>query len=162
MNLSVRTSRLLMLFMSGVSIFVTPLTGKWIDRQGIKQPIWTRSVLSVLGAVLLSLFFVHATTWGMGLILSILGISYKILNVVLQAAMLKESPAEMIGTTSGLFQTCRYFGSILSSIVLGLVFGKAITAAHMQILGIVLIFTGVGSLLMSLRFTGVLGKTERS
>ncbi|MGG5254379.1 MFS transporter [Neobacillus sp. SM06] len=161
MNLSVKTSGLLMLFMSGVSIFVSPLTGKWIDRRGIKQPIWIGSMLAVLGAVVLTVFFVHAPNWGMGLILSILGISYGILNVVLQAAMLKESPAEMIGTTSGLFQTCRYFGSILSSIVLGLVFGKAITAGHLQILGIVLIFTGVGSLLMSLRFTGMLGKTER-
>jgi MFS family permease len=158
MHLSVRTTGLLMLFMSGVSIFISPLTGKWIDRSGVKQPIIIGSFLSIIGAVTLSLFFIHAPYWGMGLILSLMGISYGIGNVVLQSAMLIESPPSIIGTTSGLFQTCRYLGSITSSIVLGLVFGKEITAQHLQILGIVLIVTGSISFLMSLFFTKALGK----
>ncbi|WML44171.1 MFS transporter [Neobacillus sp. PS3-40] len=158
MHLSVRTTGLLMLFMSGVSIFISPLTGKWIDKSGVKQPIIIGSFLSIIGAVSLSLFFVHAPYWGMGLILSLMGISYGIGNVVLQSAMLMESPPSIIGTTSGLFQTCRYLGSIISSIVLGLVFGKEITAQHLQILGIVLIVTGSISFLMSLFFTKAIGK----
>lgn len=165
MNLSVETSGLLMLFMSGVSIIISPITGKWIDKAGVKQPILVGSFLSIIGALTLSLFFVHAPYWGMGLILSLMGVSYGIGNVVLQAAMLKESPKAIIGTTSGLFQTCRYLGSILSSIVLGLVFGKNITEEHLQILGIVLIISGSISFLMNLIFTNTLGKwtnVERS
>ncbi|MDV2888165.1 MFS transporter, partial [Alkalihalophilus pseudofirmus] len=83
-------------------------------------------------------------------ILSIMGLSYGIGNVVLQVAMLKESPKAIIGTTSGLFQTCRYLGSILSSIVLGVIFGAEISAAKMKIVGEVLIATGFVSLCMSL------------
>jgi MFS family permease len=158
MKLSVQTSGLLMLFMSGVSIFISPITGKWIDKTGVNQPILVGSFLSTIGAIVLSIFFVHAPLWGMGLILSLMGISYGIGNVVLQSAMLIESPKAIIGTTSGLFQTCRYLGSILSSIVLGLIFGEEITAEHLQILSIVLIVTGSISFFMSLQFTNTMGK----
>jgi sugar phosphate permease len=98
----------------------------------------------------------------MGVILSLLGLSYGIGNVVLQAAMLEASPRAIIGTTSGLFQTCRYLGSILSSIVLGIVFGKEISGWHMQILGMVLITISAISIVMSLRFAKSESDDKRS
>jgi MFS family permease len=153
LHFSVRTSGLFMLFMSGASVLISPITGKWVDKAGVNKPINAGSFLLMAGGVLFMLYFVHAPILGMGLILILLGMSYGILNVVLQAAMVKESPVGMIGTTSGLFQTCRYFGSILSSIVLGLVFGKAFTASHMHFLGFILIFFGTLSFLMGLWFT---------
>jgi MFS-type transporter involved in bile tolerance (Atg22 family) len=146
-----------MLFMSGASVLISPITGKWVDKTGINQPINAGSFLLMAGGVLYTLFFVHVPFLVMGIILILLGVSYGILNVVLQAAMVKESPAGMIGTASGLFQTCRYFGSILSSIVLGLVFGDAFTASHMQFLGFILIIFGVLSFLMGVWFTNGLG-----
>jgi MFS family permease len=153
MQLSVEKTGLLMLFMSGMSIIISPITGKWIDKTGVKLPIVLGSFISIIGAVTLSVFFVGASFWEIGLILALLGLSYGIGNVVLQVAMLKESPKEIIGTTSGLFQTCRYLGSILSSIVLGLIFGKEISTQNMKLLGVVLICTGIISFLMSLWFS---------
>jgi MFS family permease len=161
LQFSVKTSGLFMLFMSGASVLISPITGKWIDKIGVNQPISAGAFLLMIGGILFRLFFVHAPLLGMGFILIILGISYGILNVVLQAAMVKESPAGMIGTTSGLFQTCRYFGSILSSIVLGLVFGKAFTAGHMHFLGYILVLFGSLSFLMGLWFTKGLGHKTR-
>ncbi len=79
-------------------------------------------------------------------------------NVGLQAAMLKFTPVEMIGPSAGLFQTSRYLGSILSSVVLGLVFSKEITPAHLHILGYVLIVvSGLGCFVSVL-----LGKRART
>ncbi|MFL6560129.1 MAG: MFS transporter, partial [Bacillus sp. (in: firmicutes)] len=106
-----------------------------------------------IGALAFMLFFVQSSYLGIGFILSIMGLSYGIGNVVLQVAMVKESPKEIIGTTSGLFQTCRYLGSILASIILGLIFGKGITAESMKIVGEVLLITGIISFLMSLWFS---------
>jgi MFS family permease len=160
MHLSVEKTGLLMLFMSGMSIIISPITGKWIDKTGVKLPIVVGSFISIIGAVVLTVFFVGATYWEMGLILGMLGLSYGIGNVVLQVAMLKESPKAIIGTTSGLFQTCRYLGSILSTIVLGLIFGKEISAENMKILGFVLICTGTISFLMSLWFSRGMVKSE--
>lgn len=153
MHLSVETSGLMMLFMSGMSIIISPITGRWIDKTGVRIPLIAGSFLSILGAAALRLFFVGSSFWEMGLILGLLGLSYGIGNVVLQVAMLQESPKAIIGTTSGLFQTCRYLGSILSSIVLGLIFGTAITAGHMKLLATVLICTGILSFLMSVGFS---------
>jgi MFS family permease len=153
MQLSVEKTGLLMLFMSGMSIIISPITGKWIDKTGVKLPIVVGSFLSIIGAVILTVFFVGASYLEIGLILALLGLSYGIGNVVLQVAMLKESPKAIIGTTSGLFQTCRYLGSILSSIVLGLIFGKEISTENMKVLGVVLICSGTISFLMSLWFS---------
>jgi MFS family permease len=152
MHLNVRTSGLLMLFMSGVSIIVSPLTGKWIDKSGAKQPIIVGSFLMLIGAILLTIFFIHVPIIVMGIILAFLGISYGIGNVALQVAMFEATPENIIGTSSGLFQTCRYLGSILSSVVLGLVFGKEISPKHMVILGFILIVVSVLSLLLSLQY----------
>jgi MFS family permease len=153
LGLSVELSGLLMLFMSGVSIIISTLTGKWIDKKGVMQPIVVGAFLSVIGGITFTLFFIDASYVGIGLILSIMGLSYGIGNVVLQVAMVKESPREIIGTTSGLFQTCRYLGSIFSSIILGIIFGEDITAENMKIIGEVLIIIGIISLLMSLWFS---------
>ncbi|KAA6452129.1 MFS transporter [Bacillus swezeyi] len=152
MHLSVQTSGLLMLFMSGMSVIVSPLAGIWIDRSGETQPVLVGSCLMAAGAVLLTLFFVQAPMIWKGAILSLLGISYGLGNVALQAAMIRTSPANIVGTTSGLFQTCRYLGSILSSVILGLLFGKEITAGHFQDLGMIMLIVAIGSLVMSVRF----------
>jgi MFS family permease len=153
MGLSVELSGLLMLFMSGISIIISSVTGKWIDRTGVNQPIMVGAFISIIGALAFMLFFVQSSYLGIGIILSIMGLSYGTGNVVLQVAMVKESPKEIIGTTSGLFQTCRYLGSILASIILGLIFGKGITAESMKIVGEVLLITGIISFLMSLWFS---------
>ncbi|MCY8023861.1 MFS transporter [Bacillus sonorensis] len=152
MQLSVQTSGLLMLFMSGMSIIVSPLAGKWIDRSGETQPVLAGACLMIAGAVLMTLFFVQAPMIWKGLILSLLGISYGLGNVALQSAMLTASPSDMIGTSSGLFQTCRYLGSILSSVILGLLFGQKITAGHFRDLGMIMVIVAIGSLIFSFRF----------
>lgn len=153
MGLSVEMSGLLMLFMSGISIVISTVTGKWIDQTGVNQPIMVGAFISIIGALAFMLFFVQSSYLGIGIILSIMGLSYGIGNVVLQVAMVKESPKEIIGTTSGLFQTCRYLGSILASIILGLIFGNGISAESMKIVGEVLLITGTISFLMSLWFS---------
>ncbi|AFZ92455.1 MFS transporter [Bacillus velezensis] len=160
MHLSVQTSGLIMLFMSGMSILVSPLTGKWIDKKGLLQPIVAGTCLTAIGAVLLTFFFLQAPMIGKGLILSVLGVGYGFGNVTSQAAMLTTSPADMVGTTSGLFQTCRYLGSILSSVILGILFGKEITAGHFHMLGTILIVVGAVSLLMAFRFSVLLKKAS--
>ncbi|MFZ7943504.1 MFS transporter [Neobacillus sp. 19] len=153
LELSVEHSGLLMLFMSGVSIIISSVTGKWIDRKGVYQPILAGSFISIIGALIFTVFFVNASYLIIGITLSIMGLSYGIGNVVLQVAMVKESPKEIIGTTSGLFQTCRFLGSIFSSIILGLIFGSEISADNMKIIGGVLIIAGIISFLMSVWFS---------
>jgi MFS family permease len=153
LGLSVEKSGLMMLFMSGVSILISTIAGKWIDRAGIYQPIMIGALFSIIGALTFTFFFINANYVVIGIILALMGLSYGIGNVVLQVAMLQESPKEIVGTTSGLFQTCRYLGSIFSTIILGLIFGENISAEKIKTVGEVLILTGVVSFFMSLWFS---------
>ncbi len=114
----------------------------------------------LVGACLLTTLFVGASVPIMAGVLTIVGISYGLNNVSLQAAMIKATPPGMIGTTSGLFQASRYMGSILSAVALGLVFGKEITAAHFRILGCILLVVSAAGCFMILKMPEM--KTERT
>jgi MFS family permease len=154
LHFHVRTSGLMMLFLSGSSTLISLAAGRWVDRSGFKKPLVTGTVCMLAGAVLLPTLFVGASIPVMAAILALVGISYGLGNVSLQAAMIQATPPGMTGTTSGLFQASRYMGSILSSVALGLVFGRQITEAHFRILGVILIGVGAGSCLLNLKLRG--------
>jgi hypothetical protein len=101
-----------MLFLSGFSMLISPVAGKWVDRSGFRPPLMAGTGLMLVGAGLLTTLFVGASVPIMAGVLTIVGISYGLNNVSLQAAMIKATPPGMIGTTSGLFQASRYMGSI--------------------------------------------------
>jgi hypothetical protein len=39
-----------------LSIIISPITGKWIDKKGVKQPLTAGSFLLIVGVVVLRLF----------------------------------------------------------------------------------------------------------
>lgn len=149
LHYSAKSTGLFMLFMSGIGIFISPLTGRWIDKSGTRLPLMMSSIFMLISAVLLSIVFVHIPVIGKGIILSLAGISYGVGNVALQSSMFKESPHDSIGTASGLFQTSRYLGSILATVLLGMVFEASITSAQFQILGYVMVVLGTISFLLN-------------
>ncbi len=57
LHYSVTLSGLLMLFLSGFSVVISPITGKWIDRTGVIHPLLTGGFCMLIGAVLFTLFF---------------------------------------------------------------------------------------------------------
>lgn len=149
LHYSAKSTGLFMLFMSGIGIFISPLTGRWIDKSGTRLPLMMSSIFMLISAVLLSIVFVYIPVIGKGIILSLAGISYGVGNVALQSSMFKESPSDSIGTASGLFQTSRYLGSILATVLLGIVFEASITSAQFQILGYVMVVLGTISFLLN-------------
>ena len=57
------------------------------------------------------------------LALAAFGISNGLNSVAMQAALFKSSPKEIIGVASGIFNTSRYLGTILSSLLISSVMG---------------------------------------
>lgn len=160
LHYSAKSTGLFMLFMSGIGIFISPLTGKWIDKSGTRFPLVTSSIFMFISAVLLSVVFIHIPVIGKGIILSLAGISYGVGNVALQSSMFEESPRDSIGTASGLFQTSRYLGSILATVLLGMVFEVNITSEQFQILGYVMVVLGTISFLLNFILKKELRKVE--
>ena len=140
----------MMILLSGASTMISFLMGRWIDRSCTSIPTIVGAVLMIGGTWALAVLSDHLTLTNIGVILIFLGISYGIGNVTLQASMLNVSPENIVGTSSGLFQTCRYLGSILSSVVLAIVFGSDLSLHGFRTLMIVLSITGLAFLLTAI------------
>lgn len=155
LHLSVAYSGLLMLLVTGMGIITAPLVGRWVDKSGVKFPIMTGNLLTVIGAILLWVFFDHVSIIVMLLIISLIAAGCSFGNVTLQAAMLEASPAHIVGVSTGLYQTCRHFGSILSAVSLGLIFGAQFNMEHFTTLIIVFIVAGCLVVLLGVGYSKV-------
>lgn len=83
--------------------------------------------------------------------LALFGISNGLNAVGMQAALFKSTPKEMIGVASGIFNTSRYLGTILSSLLIGIVMGDTFNVTGFQMLGIILTVLAASLIIMSIR-----------
>jgi MFS family permease len=128
-------SGLLILPFAGISIIVTPLAAWLIKRAGIRFTLITGSVALIIGSLALQLFERDTAVPVILLVTAIIGLPTAFNNLGLQAAMYEAAPASEMGAASGLYQTFRYIGSILSTSLLGLVFGKTISSDGLHLIG---------------------------
>lgn len=70
-------------------------------------------------------------------------------NVTNQTALYRESPAEKVGTASGLLRTFGYIGSIASATITGLVFRTRVDDAGLHSVSLIMIGIGIVVLLMT-------------
>jgi MFS family permease len=152
MHLGIRTSGTMMLTMSMASVAASMLTGRRIDHSGPFAPLKFGALLTAIGSLLLMIVAFDRSLLLIGLFLFLIGCGYGIGNVALQTMMLRESPEEIVGTSAGLFQTCRFIGSIGASAVLGVIFAKTITSTDFLILTWVLAAVSIPALIISLFF----------
>lgn len=142
---------LLMLFIAGFSVITAPITGKWVSKSGSRPPLILAGVLMASGSFLYLTLHNASPVWWLIIVFSVLGLSNGFNNVGLQTALFRVTPHEIISTASGLFQMARYMGTILSTVLLGLLFGKHLATSQLHVLGIVLAAIGVCVIIMSWR-----------
>ena len=155
LHLSVSYSGMLMLFVTGMGIITAPLIGRWIDKAGVNLPILMGNMLIVIGSLLLWIFFDHVSVIVMALIISLIGAGCSFGNVTLQVAMLEASPANIVGVSTGLYQTCRHLGSVFSAVSLGLIFGDHFNPENFKTLIIVFIAAGIVVVLLGVRYSRI-------
>lgn len=130
-----RDTGLLMLCIAGWSILISPLAGRWIERSGSRPALLFSSLFLTAGSVMLITWNMHTPVWWLAVVLCLFGVSNGFNNVGLQNALFENTPAAVIGTASGLFMTARYFGTILSTLMLGLLFGNQFKPGEIDWLG---------------------------
>lgn len=104
-----------------------------------------------VGSTLFLVLSDQSPVWWLAINLSVLGFSNGFNNVGLQTALFQVSPQEIISAASGLFQTARYMGTILSTVLLGVLFGNHLSTNGVHLLGIVLAVLGLFVIWMSWR-----------
>ena len=75
---------------------------------------------------------------GVVAVVAVLGLPNGLMNLGLQALLFTAATGEEMGAASGLFQTCRYVGAVLSTSLLGVVFAGGVTSSALHTLGVAL------------------------
>ncbi|QDS35349.1 MFS transporter [Brevibacillus brevis] len=142
---------ILMLSLGLCSLVVSPLAGRWIDQSGPQPALFASAILMTFGSLWLVTLNQDSHVIRVCVALAAFGISNGLNNVGMQAALFKSSPKEIIGVASGLFQTSRYLGTILSSLLIGIVMGDKFSAEGLQALGIILTTIALSLVVLSWR-----------
>ncbi|MUV37896.1 putative MFS-type transporter YwoD [Lentibacillus sp. JNUCC-1] len=127
----------IMLSLAGFSVIVAPLAGRLVDHRGSKLPMFIGAVLLLAGTGLLLTYQESSPLWWLVVIMAVLGMSNGFTNISTQTALYEQVTPEETGAASGLFQTSRYMGSILSGSLLGLTFNTHLDQAHLHLVAMI-------------------------
>jgi EmrB/QacA subfamily drug resistance transporter len=152
---------ILMLSLGLCSLIASPIAGRWIDKSGPRPALLLSGILMTFGSVWMVTLNQTSPVISVCLALAAFGISNGLNNVGMQAALFKSSPKEIIGVASGLFMTSRYLGTILSSLLTGIVMGDKFSAGGFRLLGAILSVIALSLVFMSWR-PGKSGQLEES
>ncbi|MFD1385499.1 MFS transporter [Oceanobacillus sp. FSL W7-1293] len=127
----------IMLSLAGFGVIVSPLAGRLIDKYGSKLPMVIGAFLLLGGTGLLLTYNDGSPLIWLVIIMAVLGMSNGFNNISAQTALYEHVDPEDTGSASGLFQTSRYLGSILSSSLLGLTFNRHLDTEHLHLVAMV-------------------------
>ncbi|MCJ7840063.1 MFS transporter [Lederbergia sp. NSJ-179] len=123
---------LIMLALAGFGVLVAPFAGRMIDHHGSKRPLIIGAVILFIGTALLLTLQGNSPLIWLLIIMAVLGMSNGFNNISMQTALYEHVRPEDTGSASGLFQTSRYLGSILSSSLLGIAFNRHLDTQHLH------------------------------
>ncbi|GGP08125.1 MFS transporter [Oceanobacillus neutriphilus] len=155
-NYSEQHTGLIMLALAGFGVIVSPLAGRIIDKHGSKLPMVIGAALLLVGTGLLLTYHETSPLLWLLIIMAVLGMSNGFNNISMQTALYEHVKPEETGSASGLFQTSRYLGSILSSSLLGLTFNRHLDDQHLHLVAIICFVFCVIVLALALKLPGKL------
>ncbi|MFD2329541.1 MFS transporter [Cohnella sp. GCM10020058] len=142
---------LLMLTLGLCSLVASPFAGKWIDKSGPRPALLAAAMLMLFGSLWLVTLGESSPVIGVGLPLAAFGTGNGLNAVGMQAVLFNSTPKDLTGVAAGLFNTSRYLGTILSSLLTGLIMGGTFSFAGFRQLGVFLAVIALVLVLMNLR-----------
>jgi MFS family permease len=142
---------LLLLPVAAVGALTTPLAARSIDRSGPRPSLVIGATALTVGS--LSMLALNAATPAVAIVAVglVLGVPNGFNNLGLQAALYENAPADRMASSGGLLQTCRYLGAILSTALLGAIYGPRVDTAGFHSIAAVMAVLGGVLIVWSLR-----------
>lgn len=115
LHLSAFNSGSLLLVFAGTMALFSPVGGKLAQHTARRKPLIVATFLLWIGSMVMW----HWTTSIAGLMIALgfIGLSFAVINVLLQQILLESVPASESGRISGIFMFVRYIGTIAASVV---------------------------------------------
>ena len=121
-----------MLPIAALGVVLTPVAARAVRRYGAALSMLVGSVGLLVGAVLLLFVGGHSGAAQIVAVSAVFGLPTAFNNLGLQAGLYAAAPPAQTGTAAGLFQTGRYVGAILSTALLGAVYGGTPSTAGLH------------------------------
>ncbi|MEK3915783.1 MFS transporter [Paenibacillus sp. FSL H7-0331] len=142
---------LVMLALSAPNLFIIPFVARWVDSSHVSKPMLL-GACTLIGSVLaIGLLHKVSPILIVCLVLAILGISNGIQNLTLQTVLFQIVPKEHTGISTGLFQTSRFIGTILSTCLLAFIFGSQVSTEGLHWIAVSCTLMCIGIILLSLQ-----------
>lgn len=142
---------MLMLSLGLCSLIASPIAGRWIDKSGPGPALLMSGMLMTFGSMWIVTLDQTSPVISVCLALVAFGISNGLNSVAMQAALFRSSPKEIIGVASGIFNTSRYLGTILSSLLISIVMGNNFSFEGFRLLGMILTLIALSLVFMNWR-----------
>lgn len=139
---------LLMFPLAAMSVLVTPVTVRLIERFGVRA-VMIAGVLILLvasgglGALTLSLW--PPLVFGLT---ALMGVPYGVVSTASNLGLYVSARPEERGVAAGIFQTCRYLGAIMATVLIGVLYGPGVNQANWGLM--VLVMLGLGAVVLAL------------
>jgi MFS family permease len=140
---------LLLLPLAGIGILASPVAARIVSRRGPAAAIVIGSVALLVGAILLLTFGDTTPVAVILLVGAVMGLPTAFNNLGLQSALYEVTPASLMGTASGQFQTFRYTGAIAASALIAIVFAETPTSSGFDMLAAVFVVVSVALVVAS-------------
>ncbi|MBO1266640.1 MFS transporter [Arthrobacter cavernae] len=139
---------LLVLPLSAVSVVVTPLVVRFIERFGV------RSVM-IAGALVLAgasgaLGLLTLSLWPPLVLVAaaLMGVPYGAVSTASNQGLYVSARPEERGVAAGIFQTCRYLGAITATVLIGVLYGPGVNQSNWGLM--VLVMLGLSAVVVVL------------
>ncbi|MHA7298801.1 MFS transporter [Pseudarthrobacter sp. MDT3-1] len=139
---------LLMLPLAAMSVLVTPVTVRLIERFGVRSVLIAGALILLvasggLGALTVSLWppLVFVLT-------ALMGVPYGVVSTASNQGLYVSARREERGVAAGIFQTCRYLGAITATVLIGVLYGPGVNQANWGLM--VLVMLGLGAVVLGL------------
>jgi MFS family permease len=141
---------LLLLPVAGLGVAVTPVAATLISRGGTRPALIIGAVALTAGTLLMTVFDQRTPILTLVAVGAVLGVPNAFNNLGLQAALYEATQPEHTGAAGGLFQTFRYVGAILSTSLIGLVFGTHVTSSGLHQIALAIAVLSAGLVIVSI------------
>ena len=130
---------MLLIPLAGVGILASPVAARIVSRRGPSPAIIIGSVALLIGSIPLLVFGDSTPVAVILLVGAVLGLPTAFNNLGLQAALYEATPASLMGTASGQFQTFRYTGAIGASALIAIAYSGSTTSSGFDQLAVVFV-----------------------
>jgi MFS family permease len=114
--------------LAAVTIVVTPLAARAIERFGVRPTLIFGASALIAGAAVLAFGAVSTAPVVVLVLTALLGIPYCVVSIAMNQALYSSARPQDSGVAAGIFQTSRYVGAIMATTILGLLFSGGTTA----------------------------------